>query len=152
MYRETNWCINCVLMRVMDASFTASITLINTVDTPVCLSRRRHSYLQSWPKLCGTSLQNALPRPSISFSHGNKRSLGQILPSIPPPSPHAMLFVRKGLPTSRPALHRGGGGGGGGGKGGASEYCSNSGKRHFVPHILARIVVLLRAGITLLSI
>ena len=27
-----------------------------------------------------------------------------------------------------------------GGKGGASEYCSNSGKRHFVPHILARIV------------
>ena len=31
-------------------------------------------------------------------------------------------------------------GGGGGGKGGASEYCSNSGKRHSVPHILARIV------------
>ena len=30
----------------------------------------------------------------------------------PPPSPHAMLFVRKGLPTSRPTLHRGGGGGG----------------------------------------
>ena len=27
-----------------------------------------------------------------------------------------------------------------GGKGGASEHCSNSGKRHFVPHILARIV------------
>ena len=25
-----------------------------------------------------------------------------------PPSPHAMLFVRKGLPTSRPTLHRGG--------------------------------------------
>ena len=66
----------------------------------------RPSRLQSWPKLCGTSLQNALPRPSISFSHGNKRSLGQILPS--PPSPHAMLFVRKGLPTSRPTLHRGG--------------------------------------------
>ena len=61
--------------------------------------------LQSWPKLCGTSLQNALTRPSISFSHGNKRSLGQILPSSP--SPHAMLFVRKGLPTSRPTLHRG---------------------------------------------
>ena len=58
-----------------------------------------------------------------------------------PPSPHAMLFVRKGLPTSRPTLHRGGGGrGGGGGKGGASENCSNSGKRHFVPHILARIL------------
>ena len=43
--------------------------------------------LQSWPKLCGTSLQNALPRPSISFSHGNKRSLGEILPSPPPPPP-----------------------------------------------------------------
>ena len=28
------------------------------------------------------------------------------------------------------------------GKGGASEYCSNSGNRHFVPHILARIVAL----------
>ena len=41
------------------------------------------SRLQSWPKLCGASLQNALPRPSISFSHGNKRSLGQILPSPP---------------------------------------------------------------------
>ena len=27
-----------------------------------------------------------------------------------------------------------------GGKGGASGYCSNSGKRHFDPHILARIV------------
>ena len=27
-----------------------------------------------------------------------------------------------------------------GGKGGASDYCSNSGKRHCVPHILARIV------------
>ena len=26
-----------------------------------------------------------------------------------PPSPHGMLFVRKGLPTSRPTLHRGGG-------------------------------------------
>ena len=64
------------------------------------------AYLQSWPKLCGTSLQNALPRPSISFSHWNKRSLGQILPSSP--SPHAMWFVRKGLPTSRPTLHRGG--------------------------------------------
>ena len=64
------------------------------------------TFRQSWPKLCGTSLQNALPRPSISFSHGNQRSLGQIL--LPPPSPHAMLFVRKGLPTSRPTLHRGG--------------------------------------------
>ena len=29
-----------------------------------------------------------------------------------------------------------------GGKGGASENCSNSGKRHFVPHILARIVAI----------
>ena len=27
-----------------------------------------------------------------------------------PPSPHAMLFVRKGLPTCRPTLHRGEGG------------------------------------------
>ena len=59
-------------------------------------------------------------------------------PPSPSPSP-PMLFVRKGLPISRPTLHRGGGGGGGV-KGGASEYCSNSGKRHFVPHILARIV------------
>ena len=52
-----------------------------------------------------------------------------------PPSPHAMLFVRKGLPKSCPTLYRGWG------KGGASEYCSNSGKWHRVPHILARIVV-----------
>ena len=29
-------------------------------------------------------------------------------PTFPPPPPHAMLFVRKGLPTSRPTLHRGG--------------------------------------------
>ena len=76
-----------------------------------CLSATRswnasYPQLQSWPKLYGTSLQNALPRPSISFSHGNQRSLGQILFS--PPSPHAMLFVRKCLPTSRPTLHRGG--------------------------------------------
>ena len=35
----------------------------------------------------------------------------------------------------------------GGGKGGASEYCRNSGKRHSVSHILARIVVLFRATI-----
>ena len=41
--------------------------------------------LQSWPKLCGTSLQNALPRPSISFSHRNKRSLDQIPPPPLPP-------------------------------------------------------------------
>ena len=61
-------------------------------------------------------------------------------PPPAPPPPHAMLFVRKGLPTSRPTLHPGRGGGGGGGEGGASEYCSNSGKRHFVRHILARIV------------
>ena len=33
--------------------------------------------LRSWPKLCRTRLQNALPWPSISFSHRNKRSLGQ---------------------------------------------------------------------------
>ena len=70
------------------------------------------TFRQSWPKLCGTSLRNALPRPSISFSHGNKRSLGQILPCRTPPPPpafpHAMLFVRKGLPKSRPTLHRGG--------------------------------------------
>ena len=50
------------------------------------LPKALSEYLQSWPKLCGTSLQNALPRPSISFSHGNKRSLGQILPSPPPPT------------------------------------------------------------------
>ena len=84
-------------MRVMIMMFVMFIIIMN-------LKKDR----QSWPKLCGTSLQNALPRPSISFSHGNKRSLGQILPS--PPSPHTMLFVRKGLPTSRPTLHRGEGG------------------------------------------
>ena len=95
-------------------------------------------HLQSWPKLCGTSLQKALPRPSISFSHGNKRSLGQILPTPPPPLPFPPCNVvrKEGLLTSHPTLHRGGG------KGGASEYCSNLGKRHFVPHILARIVVM----------
>ena len=51
--------------------------------------------LQSWPKLCGTSLQNALPRPSISFTHGNKRSLRQILPSPRPPPPPPCNVVRK---------------------------------------------------------
>ena len=33
-------------------------------------------------------------------------------------------------------------------KGGASEYCSNSGKRHSVPHILARIVELVYSRLT----
>ena len=87
-------------------------------------------YLQSWPKLCGTSLQNALPRPSISFSHGNKRSLGQILPS---PSPPCNVVRKERLADESSNIASGG-------KGGASEYCRNSGKRHFVPHILARIV------------
>ena len=87
-------------------------------------------YLQSWPKLCGTSLQNALPRPSISFSHGNQRSLGQILLSPPPPC-NVVRKERLADESSNIAS---------GGKGGASENCSNSGKRHFVPHILARIV------------
>ena len=32
-----------------------------------------------------------------------------------PPSPHAMLFRRKGFLNSHPTLHRDGGGGGGGG-------------------------------------
>ena len=85
-------------------------------------------------KLCGTSLQNALPRPSISFSHGNECSLGQILPSPLPPC----NVVRKER-LAEESSNIASGGGGGGGKGGASEYCSNSGKRHSVPHILARI-------------
>ena len=49
-----------------------------------------------------------------------------------PPSPHAMLLVGKGC--RRFVQHCIGG------KGEASEYWSNSGKRNFVPHILARIV------------
>ena len=89
-----------------------------------------HWHLQSWPKLCGTSLQNALPRRSISFSHGNKRSLGQILPSPLPPC-NVVRKERLAEESSNIAS---------GGEGGASEYCGKSGKRHSVPHILARIV------------
>ena len=43
------------------------------------------------------------------FSHGNKRYLGQILPSSTPPLPHAMLFVRNDLLPFRMTFHRGGG-------------------------------------------
>ena len=103
---------------------------ISKSQCPTLTGTRNHSYLQSWPKLCGISLQNALPRPSISFSHGNKCSLGQILPSPLPPS-NVVRKERLAEESSNIAS---------GGKGGASEYCSNSGKRHSVPHILARIV------------
>ena len=74
--------------------------------------------LQSWPKLCGTSLQNALPRPSMDHQMETSVLWAKF---YLPPSPHAMLFVRKGLPKSRPTLHREGGGGGGGGEEGGSE-------------------------------
>ena len=94
--------------------------------------------LQSRPKLCGTSLQNALPWPSISFSHGNKRSLGQILSSPLPPC-NVVRKERLAEESSNIAS---------GEKGGASEYCSNSGKRHSVPHILARIVELVYSRLT----
>ena len=45
-------------------------------------------------------------------------------PPPPPPPPHAMLLLRKGLPKSRPILHRGGGG---------SEYSRNSAKKAKCP-------------------
>ena len=48
-----------------------------------------------------------------------------------PPSLHAMLFVRKGLPTSRPTLHRGGGGGGG--EGGSERILQQFGKKALCP-------------------
>ena len=54
-------------------------------------------------------------------------------PPPPPSSPHAMLFVRKGLPTSRATLHRGG-------RGERANIAAIREKRNFVPHILARIV------------
>ena len=50
---------------------------------------------------------------------------------LPPPSPHAMLFVRKGLPTSRPTLHRGGGEGGG--EGGSKRILQQLGKKALCP-------------------
>ena len=56
---------------------------------------------------CGTRLPSALPQPSIDHTETN------VLWSkfyLPPPSPHAMLFVRKGLPKSRPTVHWGEGG------------------------------------------
>ena len=96
--------------------------------------KRPDTSVQSWPKLCGTSFLNALPRPSISFSHGDQRSLGQILLSPPPPPLPPCNVVRKERLADESSNIAPGG------KGGASENCSHSGKRHFVPHILARIV------------
>ena len=105
--------INASLRRHMTFSFRVRATHLYpyTCKWYVYLS---YIQLQSWPKLCGALLQNAMPRTSTFFTRKKKRSLGQILP---PPFPHAMLFVRKGLPKRRPTLHRreGVGGGGGGG-------------------------------------
>ena len=70
----------CRRSRTLTMSNLTSIRwLIWKLHALLCLIS---TFRQSWPKLCGTSLQNALPRPSISFSHGNQRSLGQIL--LPP--------------------------------------------------------------------
>ena len=68
--------------------------------------------LQSWPKLCGTHLQNGMLRPSI-VSHGNKRSLGKIIPFPLPPC----IVGKERLPkqSSNIASGREGVGGGGGG-------------------------------------
>ena len=52
-----------------------------------------------------------------------------------PPLPPCNVVRKERLAEESPNIASGG-------KGGASENCSNSGKRHFVPHILARIVVL----------
>ena len=53
--------------------------------------------------------------------------------SPPPPLPPCNVVRKETLADESSNIASGG-------KGGASEYCSNSGKRHFVPHILARIV------------
>ena len=50
-------------------------------------------YLQSWPKLCGTRLQNALPRPYISFSHGKKKDISICLSVRPSVRPSVCLSV-----------------------------------------------------------
>ena len=60
-------------------------------------------------------------------------------PTFPPPLSPPCNVVRKERLADE-SSNIASGGGGGGGRGGASEYCSNSGKRHLVPHILARIV------------
>ena len=52
-------------------------------------------------------------------------------PTFPPPT--CNVARRERLPDESSNIASGR-------KGGASEYYSNSGKRHFVPHILARIV------------
>ena len=52
-----------------------------------------------------------------------------------PPLPPCNVVRKERLAEESPNIASGG-------KGGASENCSNSGKRHFVSHILARIVVL----------
>ena len=49
-------------------------------------------------------------------------------PPPPPASPHAMLFVRKGLPTSRPTLHPGGVG-----EGGSERILQQFGKKALCP-------------------
>ena len=66
-------------------------------------------------------------------------------PPPPPPLPPCNVVHKERLAEESSNIASGGGGGGG--EGGASEYCRNSGKRHSVSHILARIVVLFRATI-----
>ena len=54
--------------------------------------------------------------------------------TFPPPSPPCNVVRKERLAEESSNIASGG-------KGEASEYCRNSGKRHSVPHILARIVV-----------
>ena len=88
-------------------------------------------HLPSWPKLCGTLLQNALPRLSIIF-HMETNFLWAKF--YLPPSLHAMLFIRNDLPKNRPTLHGGEGRGGGGGGGEGVNVARIQHKRQSVPH------------------
>ena len=63
-------------------------------------------------------------------------------PPPPPPLPPCNVVRKERLAEESSNIASGGGGGG---KGGASEYCCHSGQRHFVPHILARIVAMAMA-------
>ena len=86
--------------------------------------------LQSWPKLCGTLLQNALPRPSIVFHMETNVLSGpnSTFPSSP------MQCCSKGKASWHPSQHCKAERGKGANIVGIRE------KRHSVPHILARIV------------
>ena len=88
------------------------------------------TFRQSWPKLWD-KLAECTASTIDQFFTWKQTFFGPNATSPPPPPCNVVRKERLADESSNIVS---------GGKGGASEYCSNSGKRHFVPHILARIV------------